>query len=66
MFEKLFEGSRIMTLPVLSMLLFIAVFCGVLLWVLRGRKREHWERMSRLPLEGSAGDGAREIDEDQR
>jgi cbb3-type cytochrome oxidase subunit 3 len=51
MFQKLFADSDLLSLPVLSMLGFIAVFAGSLLWVFARRNRPHFERMARLPLD---------------
>lgn len=60
MFTKLFESGVLLDLPIASMLAFMALFGGVVLWTSSRRRRPHYDRMSRLPLDddGSvAGDG---------
>lgn len=38
-------------LSVIGMLLFLAVFIGVVFWVFRKKSKTFYQRMSRLPLE---------------
>lgn len=42
-------------LPVISMLLFCAVFVGVLIWVHRSKSGEIYRQMENLPLEETGG-----------
>lgn len=42
------------TLPVISMLLFMAVFMGAWIWVYRKGSGKIYEEVSRLPLEGGS------------
>ncbi len=51
MFENLFSASTLLTVPVLVMLGFFAVFVGVVVWVFSRRRRTHYDEMSRMPLD---------------
>ncbi len=51
MFRELFTESDILSLPVVSMLFFMGVFAIVLVRTLSKRRKPHYDRMSRLPLE---------------
>jgi cbb3-type cytochrome oxidase subunit 3 len=51
MFKDLFSSAALLDLPVVSMIAFIAVFAGVLVWVSAKRRRPHYDRMSQLPLQ---------------
>lgn len=51
MFQNLFSVSTLLDLPVVVMLGFIAVFLGVVAWVLTRRRSAHYDEMARLPLE---------------
>jgi hypothetical protein len=49
--EGFFDKSPLMAGPLLAMLIFIAVFAAIFVFVLRARKPD-LERSARLPLEG--------------
>ena len=51
MWKELFEGMDLSALPIAAMLLFLAVFVGVVIWVLSPRRSARFERLSRLPLD---------------
>ncbi len=51
MFRDFFSSSNLLSLPVLSMLMFIAVFAVAVAWSLARKRKTYYERMSRLPLE---------------
>lgn len=51
MFRELFTESDILSLPVVSMLFFMAVFVVVLLRTFSRRRKPHYDRMARLPLD---------------
>lgn len=51
MFKELMTNSSLLDLPVLVMLLFIGVFCGVIAWVYSKKRRGHYQSMSMMPLE---------------
>ena len=51
MLRELFQGSSLLDLPVIAMLVFLAIFLGVLVWVLRRTRTPHFERMAALPLD---------------
>ncbi|MHC5066151.1 MAG: hypothetical protein ACYTG5_19500 [Planctomycetota bacterium] len=51
MFKDFFSSSDLLSLPVLSMLMFIAVFACAVAWSMARKRKSHYERMSRLPLE---------------
>lgn len=50
MLKEWFEGSAILGVPVVVMFFFIAVFVGVVIWVL-SRRRSDYEHVSHLPLD---------------
>ena len=51
MFQQYLQSlDGMVTYQVVSFVLFLACFTGVLVWVLR-MKRDHAERMARLPLD---------------
>lgn len=47
-------------LILLSFLLFFACFIGVVVWALLKSNKDHFDRMSRLPLEGDMKGGLNE------
>jgi len=51
MFTELLPGSPLLWAPILSLILFIAVFAGVVVRVLR-RPARMYDEVARLPLEG--------------
>ena len=51
MFQNLFSASTLLDLPVVVMLGFIAVFLGVVVWVMARRRTGHYDEMARLPLD---------------
>ena len=55
MFKDLFSDASWLTLPVISMLLFIAIFVAVVVWVFRRPRAAHYRHMSHLPLERDDG-----------
>lgn len=48
------------TLPILTMMMYIAVFVGALFWVFRKKSSEIYAQASRLPLEESAAEEVRQ------
>ena len=53
MLKELLQSSTVLDLPVVTMLFFIAVFAVVILRVLSRKRRPHYDRMARLPLDDS-------------
>ena len=51
MFEDLFTSATLLDLPVVSMIAFITVFAGVIVWTAARKRRPHYDRMSQLPLD---------------
>ena len=51
MFKELFSDCDILSLPVISMLLFLAVFIGMLFWVLAKKRKPYYDHMAALPLD---------------
>lgn len=51
MWKQMFEGMDLSGLPIAAMLLFIAIFLGVVVWALSSRRSARFERLSRLPLD---------------
>lgn len=51
MWRELFTGSPATALAVAALLFFVAVFCGALVWVMNGRRSEHYRRMASLPVD---------------
>lgn len=49
-------GSGVLDLPLFALVLFMAVFAGVVAWVFLVRRPAHFEGVSRLPLETTRGD----------
>jgi len=45
------------TLPIISMMMFVGVFLGVLLWVYRRESGKVYHEMEQLPLENNAEGG---------
>lgn len=57
MFKAVFAGAGELAIyPVISLLLFLSIFVGVLVWVFRLNK-PHLEHMSKLPLENNSAKG---------
>ncbi len=50
MFSELMKSSHLLDLPLIGMFLFIGVFVGTLIWVLRKSQGERYASMSQLPL----------------
>lgn len=48
-------GGHIAAFPVISLVIFVSFFTGMLLWVV-SLSRRHVEHMSQLPLEPEGGD----------
>ncbi len=58
MFRTIFEGtSQLAVYPIISLLLFLSIFVGVLVWVVRMDK-PHLEYMRGLPLNDTDKRGA--------
>lgn len=55
MFRDLFENASLLWLPIAAMLLFLAMFLGVLVRVSRRGRRAQYEHMAHLPLEEDTG-----------
>ncbi len=50
MLRQFYEGMDWVHLPLFSLLLFFAVFLGVVAWVLFVRRGQDYDALSRLPL----------------
>ncbi len=61
MFKELFLNSDVLNLPVISMLIFLAVFVGMLFWVLAKKRKPHYDHMAALPLD----DGVQSLDSEE-
>ena len=48
-------GGHIAAFPIISLVIFVTFFLGVILWAL-SLSRPHIRHMSQLPLENEAGD----------
>jgi len=48
-------GSHVAAFPVISLIIFVSFFTGMLLWVI-SLSRRHVEHMSQLPLESERGE----------
>ena len=61
MFSKLFEGSELLTLPVISMVIFATSFALVTLIAWRAARKdpEGQARLAALPLDDGEAGGAR-------
>ena len=58
MYQEFYKGSELLHLPLYALVLFVAVFMGVVAWVfVFRRKDERFDRLAELPL----ADGAREV-----
>lgn len=57
MFKQLLDDSTL--LPVAGMLFFFAVFAAVLIRVMSRKRRQHYDHMSRLPLDSEGPENAR-------
>jgi cytochrome c oxidase cbb3-type subunit 4 len=52
-------GGHIAAFPVISLVIFVTFFAGVILWAL-SLSRRHVDHMSQLPLESQAGETSHE------
>jgi hypothetical protein len=51
MYRQFYEGMKFAELPMLAMLMFFTMFAAVILRVTVFKKRNDFERVSRLPLD---------------
>jgi cbb3-type cytochrome oxidase subunit 3 len=52
MFKDVLARMDLAAAPSLVLVVFFAIFAGVLAWVAFGRHERHFERMNELPLDG--------------
>jgi cytochrome c oxidase cbb3-type subunit 4 len=50
MYRQFFAGMQLTALPLFSMLFFLAIFAGVVAWVLFARRSQDFDGLARLPL----------------
>lgn len=55
MFKELFRLSELLSIPVVVMLFFVAIFLTVLLRVCSRRRGVHYQEMAAMPLELEGG-----------
>jgi hypothetical protein len=59
MFEEFYRQSPLLVWPLVGLLLFLAAFCGVLLYAVVGlRNPDRRRRLASLPLDDGAADAA--------
>lgn len=56
MFKDFFASADFMTLPLVTLILFIAVFLSVVVWTFSKKRKPHYDHMSRMPLEGATNE----------
>ena len=64
MYRSFYEGSDLLHLPLLALVLFLGIFVGVVAWVYVVRRRDpRFDELAHMPLQddepASCGDGAR-------
>ena len=52
MYKQFFAGMQLTALPLFAMLFFLALFAGVVAWVLLARRGQDFDGLARLPLSG--------------
>jgi len=52
MYKQFFAGMQLTALPLFAMLIFLALFTGVVAWVLFARRGQDFDGLARLPLSG--------------
>lgn len=52
MYKQFFAGMQLTALPLFAMLFFLALFVGVVAWVLLARRGQDFDGLARLPLSG--------------
>ncbi len=56
MFQEFYRGSDLLHLPLFTLILFVAVWLGVVAWVYGVRRKDtSFDRMALLPFDGNAG-----------
>jgi cytochrome c oxidase cbb3-type subunit 4 len=50
MFRQFFAGMQLTALPLFAMFFFLAIFIGVVAWVLLARRGQDFDGLARLPL----------------
>ena len=51
MFQELLRSSNLLSLPVIAMFMFMAVFVGVIVFVFRRSRRAKYRQISMVPLD---------------
>lgn len=51
MYREFFRHSTVLSLPMISMALFIATFIGVVVFAVRRRAKPEFDHMAAMPLE---------------
>ncbi|MCA8972178.1 MAG: CcoQ/FixQ family Cbb3-type cytochrome c oxidase assembly chaperone [Planctomycetes bacterium] len=57
MWKDLFSSADFMSLPLVTLFLFIGVFVGVACWTFSKKRKSHYDVMAQMPLEGRAHGG---------
>lgn len=55
MYRQFYQGMTLTHLPLFTLILFIAVFLGVVAWVFLGRRRQDFDALARMPFAEGGG-----------
>jgi len=52
MYQEFYRGSSLLDLPLFTLLFFLAFFGAMVAWVFVFNRKDRFERMAQLPLQG--------------